>query len=145
MFASNTKRILQTKYSLQFASIRFKIFASILLCSDIHHRHGQVAWRWTCSMYYTCIYSYSSLIIRFICFRSYLFRFCSLHIIFVMLLFASICLISYSFRFYLLLFASYHIRFASIRFLSYSIRIPNFLIRFEADICESNPSIHYFA
>jgi hypothetical protein len=39
------KANLKTKYPLQFASIRFKIFASIHLCSDIRHRHGHAAWR----------------------------------------------------------------------------------------------------
>jgi hypothetical protein len=72
------------------------------------------------------MYSYSLRIICYIRFRSYFFRLCSLHIIFV-----------------LLLFTSYHIRFASICFLSYSIRIKNFLICFEANVSESNPSICY--
>ncbi len=84
-------------------------------------------------------------IIRYIRFRSYLFCFYSLNIIFISLIFASICFISYSFLLYLLLFASYDIHFASVCFLSYSICILNFLIRFKANISKSNPSISYFA
>jgi hypothetical protein len=81
--------------------------------------------------------SYNSLyplrIIRYIPFRSYSFRFYSLHKIFV--------------RFYLFLFASicfYLLLFASIRHLSYSFRIQNFPIRFEANKSKSNPSIRNF-
>jgi hypothetical protein len=98
------------------------------------------------------MYSYLLRIIRYIRFRSYLFCFYLLHIIFVSLLFASYHICFASICFYLvhiifvsLLFGSYHIRFASNRFLSYLIRIPNFLILLKANISESNPSIRYFA
>jgi hypothetical protein len=55
----------------------------------------------------------------------------------------SLLFASYHIRF--AIFASDHIRFASIRFISYSFRMPNFRIRFETNISESNPSIRYFA
>jgi hypothetical protein len=65
---------------------------------------------------------------------------CTVHIRFI---FAS--LYSRQIVFISLLFVSYHIRFASIRFFSYSFRMPNFRIRFETNISESNLSIRYFA
>jgi hypothetical protein len=93
----------------------------------LQHRQGHVA-----CIIHECIHN------RFVLFTFAIFA--SDHIYF-----ASIRFISYSFRFYslhiifvTLLFASYHIRFVSIRIL-------NFLIRFEANISESNPSIRYFA
>ncbi len=106
------------KYLLQFASICLKIFASICFNSlqniSLHsfvfrHTawHGHAAWRWTYSMY-SCMYSCSLRIMRYICFRSYLFHF-------YLLLFASYHIRLAS----MLLFASYHICFASICFLSY--------------------------
>ncbi len=66
------------------------------------------------------------------------FTFVSLHIIFVSLLFASIRFYSLPIIFVLLLFAS-------ICFLQFFIRIPNLLIRYEANLSESIPSIRYFA
>jgi hypothetical protein len=101
---------------------------------DMQYGHGHPAWTWTCSMNmdmqherehgqasHFIWFPFYSLRICYIRFRSYSFRFYSLHLIFVSAL------------------------FASIHFLSYSFRILNFLIRFEANISESNPLIRYFA